>query len=168
MCYWLCKVLGDQLKSYVIVDLPEVGLVQAFFQASVAADKLILRGEAKNSVKPSIQLVAHFELEEIGFRPNVFMNQDSMPEMPESEVVRYLEWASKNLDGVFLSFNQETLSPNNLTGEYEAVNKQDMAGHGAYQIWVPEVIRRFPRFQLVSRDTSWDRRGYVEEIYVTS
>ncbi|HEV7311020.1 putative sugar O-methyltransferase [Sphingopyxis sp.] len=167
MCYWLCKVLGDQLENYVIVDLPEVGLVQAFFLASVFPDKLILRGEAGQSSMPSIKLVAHFELDEIGFRPNVLMNQDSMPEMPEAEVVRYLGWATENLDGVFISFNQETLSPNNLAGEYDEVDRQDTAGHGAYQIWVPEVVRRFPRFQLASRDTSWDRRGYVEEIYVT-
>jgi putative sugar O-methyltransferase len=167
MCYWLCKLLGEQLESYVIVDLPEVGLVQAFFLGSLLPEALTLRGESRSSARPSIELVAHFELEKIGFRPNVVMNQDSMPEMPESEVVRYLEWASSNLDGVLISLNQETLSPNNLDGEFSAVNIQDLAGSGAYQIWVPEVIRRFPRFQRVSRDTSWDRRGYVEEVYVT-
>lgn len=168
MCYWLFKVLGSKLDSYVIVDLPEVALVQAFFLGSVLSDKLILRGESAVSCAPSVRLVAHFDLDSIGYRPNVFFNQDSMPEMPESEVVRYLDWASSNLDGIFFSFNQETLSPNNLAGDYGAVNRNDTAGHGAYQIWVPEVIRRFPRFRPVSRDTSWDRRGYVEEVYLTS
>lgn len=149
-CYWLRKLLGDRVERYAIVDLPEVGMVQAFFLGSAEPENLVLQGEPVTGPSP-LQLLPHFRLTDIDFRPNVFINQDSMPEMPESEVVRYLSWASENVDGLFLSFNQETYAP----------------WEGVHQVFVPEIISRYPRFSRLSRETSWDRRGYVEEIYHT-
>ena len=151
-CYWLRRLLGDRIARYVIVDLPEVALVQAFFLGNTDPRALVLYGEDRPSTGGTIELMPHTALNEIDFRPNVLINQDSMPEMPSTEVDRYLSWASSNLDGVFISFNQETLS----------------ASHGSMQVWVAERVRAYPRLQLVSRDTSWDRRGYVEEIYITA
>ncbi len=150
-CFWLRKIFGDRVSRYVIVDLPEVNLVQGFFLGSIYPDQTVLAGEAVHDASSPIQLVQCNQLNEIDFRPNVLINQDSMPEMPESEVVRYLDWASKNLDGLFINFNQETLS----------------ASGGHLQILVPEVVGRFPQFRRISREASWDRRGYVEEVYET-
>lgn len=150
-CYWLKKVMGDRVRRYAIVDLPEVNLVQAFFLGSVHPKQLVLKGETFDGIGSSIQLINYTQLDEIRFRPNILINQDSMPEMPETEVLRYLKWASNNLDGLFISFNQETYSMN---GEH-------------LQVLVPEAVKRFPRFRRISREASWDRRGYVEEIYET-
>lgn len=151
-CYWLRQLLGERAARYVIVDLPEVALVQAFFLGSADPRALTLYGENRPPAGNSIELIPHTALTEIDFRPNVLINQDSMPEMPRTEVDRYLSWASSRLDGVFLSFNQETLSPS----------------HGSMQVWVAKAVEAYPRFKLVSRDTSWDRRGYVEEVYATT
>ena len=65
---------------------------------------------------------------------------------------RYLRWASEHLNGLFLSFNQEAYSPFG----------------NVHQVCVPEVVKLFPRFKRLSRDSSWDRRGYVEEVYETT
>jgi putative sugar O-methyltransferase len=150
-CFWLRKLLRDRVQHYAIVDLPEVGLVQAYFLGSLEPESLIIRGEKRPSDKQTIELIPHFAVEDIEFNPNVIINQDSMPEMPESEVERYLEWASRRLKGIFLSFNQEAYSP----------------FAGVHQVWVPEIAARHPQLRRVSRDTSWDRRGYVEEVYKT-
>jgi len=151
-CYWLHKLMPGRVNRYVIVDLPEVSLVQAFFLETTAVSQLVLYGESWHGTGPRIELLPYFRLEEIDFQPNVLINQDSMPEMPESEVERYLEWASVHLNGLFLSFNQESYAP----------------WAGVLQVHVPTVVRRFPRLKRVARETSWDRRGYVEEVYATT
>lgn len=110
----------------------------------------MLSGEPREAIASSIELVPHFGIEALGIRPNVVINQDSMPEMPASEVARYLAWADSALRGVFLSFNQEAYSP----------------WEGVPQVHVPTAVQRFPAFERFSRETSWDRRGYVEEAYM--
>lgn len=147
--YWLRKTLGERVSRYVIVDLPEVGLVQAYFLGSSDPGSLVLLGKDRGDSVSTIELMPHFRLSEIDFRPTVLVNQDSMPEMPASEVERYLAWGAENVDNLFISFNQETLSP------WAGIN----------QVSVPEMIRAHPRYRRISRDTAWDRRGYVEEVY---
>ena len=151
-CYWMHRTLGDNLGRYVIVDLPEVSLIQASFLGQATQDLLVLPGEARRPGKRSIELVVHTDLDTIDFQPAVVINQDSMPEMPRSEVVRYLSWIDENLRGLFFSFNQETLSQ----------------GGSEAQINVPALVKEMPRLKRTSRELSWDRRGYVEEIYASS
>lgn len=146
-CYWLGKILGERIGRYVIVDLPEVSIVQATFLGASDSRQLVLYGEDR----PAIELLPHFRLDELDLRPNILINQDSMPEMPQSEVERYLAWGSENLSGLFISFNQEAYSP----------------WAGVPQVHVPTVVKGFPRYRRLARETSWDRRGYVEEIYST-
>lgn len=148
-CYWMQRLLGEKLGRYVIVDLPEVSLVQAIFLGQATQDLLILPGEQRDPNARSIELSLHTDLDRIDFQPSVVINQDSMPEMPESEVVRYLSWINDNLDGLFFSFNQETLS----------------RGGSDAQVHVPALAAQMPRLKRISRELSWDRRGYVEEIY---
>lgn len=148
-CYWLRKLLGDRVSRYVIVDLPEVGQVQAYFLGSSHPDSLVLPGEAIEGIASPIELVPHFRLDDIGFKPDVLINQDSMPEMPAAEVDRYLSWGNENVRSLFISFNQETLSP----------------WAGTDQVFVPDIIKRYPRYRRIARELSWDRRGYVEETY---
>ncbi len=149
-CYWLLKLLGDRVERYTIVDLPEVALIQATFLGMSMPELLTLRGETPADGRP-IELVSHSDLHSIEFTPNVVINQDSMPEMAEEEVHRYLDWASRTLDGIFISFNHEAYSP----------------VAGVLQVHVPQGFKRFEGFERISRETSWSRRGYVEEIYRT-
>ncbi len=150
-CYWLKQLMSDRIKHYVIVDLPEVGLVQGFFHGAPHPENVALPGETPPENFSGVQIVRHTSLDLIGFRPNVMINQDSFPEMPYKEVERYVEWASANLRGIFISLNQETYS---MSGD-------------SLQVRVPEVFGQTKNFRRLSRVTSWDRRGYVEEIYET-
>jgi putative sugar O-methyltransferase len=147
--FWLRKLLGSRISRHAIVDLPEVGLVQSFFLGSVEPHNLVLQGEARAGMASPLQLIPFDALSMIDFKPNVLINQDSMPEMPLKEVERYIGWASENVRGLFISFNQETYS----------------SGGDDVQVYVPEVVSRYQQFRRISRETSWDRRGYVEEIY---
>lgn len=149
-CYWLKRLLGGRIKRYVIVDLPEVGIVQAFFHGAENPNGVRLPGEATPEGFSGVEIVRHTDLRSIDFRPSVILNQDSFPEMPVSEVERYISWAGETLDGIFVSLNQETYS----------------SCGGVLQVSVPEVFKRHGSFRRVSRVTSWDRRGYVEEVYV--
>jgi len=72
-----------------------------------------------------------------------------MPEMPLSEVERYMDWIVGSADGLFLSYNQEAYS----------------VWEGVPQIHVPTVAAQHPGLVRLARETSWSRRGYVEEIY---
>jgi hypothetical protein len=149
-CYWLRRVLGERVCRYNIVDLPEVSLVQSFFLGSVEPSSIAFGNEVACAPQSNIKLIPHFDLERIDFQPTIVLNQDSMPEMPLSEVERYAEWVSRTTTGLFVSFNQETYS----------------ATQSGLQVHVPAVLKRHPRFKRVSRDTSWDRRGYTEEVYI--
>lgn len=148
-CYWMRKIFGERIRRYVIVDLPEGALVQSYFLGSVDPLSLSLYGEKRSLEPSSIELLPHFRLQEIDFQPNIVINQDSMPEMPESEVRRYAGWISEQLRGLFFSFNQEAYSP----------------WRGELQTSVPGVLAGYPELSRVSRETSWSRRGYVEEVY---
>jgi hypothetical protein len=150
--YWLRKLLGSRVSRHAIVDLPEVGLVQSFFLGSVEPGNLVLRGENSDGAASPLQLIPFDALSLIDFQPNVLINQDSMPEMPLTEVERYIDWTAQNVRGLFISFNQETYS----------------SGGDEVQVYVPEVVSRHPQFRRISRETSWDRRGYVEEVYETT
>jgi hypothetical protein len=149
LCYWMHRLLGKRINRYVVVDLPEVNVVQAYFLSSLETRELLLFGEEKRKGNSRIELIPHWMLSDLDLRPNVLINQDSMPEMPQAEVERYLSWGSDNVDGLFFSFNQEAYSP----------------WRGVPQVHVPAVVGRYPRFRRIARNASWVRRGYVEEIY---
>jgi hypothetical protein len=149
LCYWMHRLLGTRINRYVVVDLPEVNLVQAYFLSSLETRELLLFGEEKRKSESGIELIPHWTLSDLDLRPNVLINQDSMPEMPLAEVERYLTWGSDNVYGLFFSFNQEAYSP----------------WRGVPQVHVPSVVDRYPRFRRIARNASWVRRGYVEEIY---
>lgn len=148
LCYWLLKLCGNRIKNYYIVDLPATGLVQSYFLGSILNEGIEMYGARNEGAR--VVLVPHFALNSISSPINIMVNQDSMPEMPSSEVMRYLSWGARHLDGVFLSFNQEAFS---------IVN-------GTPQLLVPEYIASYPTYRRISRNTAWDRRGYVEEVYV--
>ncbi len=148
LAYWLRALLGDRVERYAIVDLPETLIVQSAFLGKTHHGVSLWGEEVDNKVCP-YELVPHFALDSITFTPNLIVNQDSFPEMPESEVRKYVEWAAQNLDGLFFSCNQEAVDE----------------GSGFSQVWASSILRNVPGLKLLSRDLAWDRRGYVEEVY---
>lgn len=148
LCYWLLKLCGKRIKHYYIVDLPATALIQSYVLSLILHQEIELYGTRSEGAR--VALVPHFALNSIASPVNIMVNQDSMPEMPSSEVARYLDWGARHLDGVFLSFNQEAFSIFN----------------GSPQLLVPECIASYPTYRRISRNTAWDRRGYVEEVYV--
>jgi hypothetical protein len=74
----------------------------------------------------------------------LLINEDSMPEIPESVVKDYLAWVKPKLTGVFFSYNQETHKEQTL---------------------VAKAVIEAGGYKRLSRHLSWLRRGYVEEVY---
>ncbi len=151
LCLWLHRLLGERIADYVIVDLPITNAVQSYFLTNTLNKEVRLFGESRNSElsENTVKLVPHFALSDLAGSYNVLINQDSMPELPSKEVDRYLSWASQNVDGLFFSFNQEAFS----------------VVSGTPQVLLPEMVAHYENFERLTRHTSWDRRGYVEEVY---
>jgi hypothetical protein len=148
LCYWMMKLCGDRIERYHIVDLPATSLIQSWFLGTLLNAKIGFYGERNEDDR--VTLWPHFALDRIARTVNVLINQDSMPEMPASEVERYLAWGSRHLEGLLFNLNQEAFS----------------VVKGSPQLFVPGYIASHPSYQLISRNTAWDRRGYVEEIYL--
>jgi hypothetical protein len=106
-----------------------------------------LFGEADSKVAcEAVKIFPGSRLDDLaGADFNVVINQDSMPELPSSEIKRYLKWIAAHTSGLFFSFNQETRNGGQLS--------------------VPEFTRSMRNLRRLSRHASWDRRGYVEEVY---
>jgi hypothetical protein len=151
LCLWLHRMLGERIASYTIVDLPITNAVQAYFLSNTLEREVLLYGNSAAAVPTAgvVRLVPHFALSTLSGSYNLLLNQDSMPELPVSEVDRYVSWANENINGLFFSFNQEA---------YSVVS-------GTPQVLLPEVVSKFANYGLLERHTSWDRRGYVEEVY---
>jgi hypothetical protein len=154
--HWLLK-LRRNVGSYTIVDLPPINVLQGYFLAKAfGAENVSLYGEdgldsndavparTRINVRPAHALDA-VDIEGV----DVLINENSMPEMPQHVVENYLAWAKQRVRGIFYSYNHEAYSP------FESVP----------QVLVPEVLERIGGFKRLSRNYSWVRRGYVEEIY---
>lgn len=144
--YWLLQ-LNQAITSYTIIDLPLVNILQGYFLSkSLGEDVVSLYGEKEKKV----QVLPTHSIKIPRTIPFDFLiNENSMPEMPESAVEGYLRWVTNNCRGVFFSYNQETYS----------------CFQGVPQVLVPEVIKSVGGYQLLTRSPSWLRRGYVEEVY---
>jgi hypothetical protein len=142
--FWLMQM--REVSRYTLIDLPLVNVLQGYFLAKVLGEGAVsLQGEAAAgvSVLPAQALLS------VG-KVDVLINQNSMPEMPESVVDGYLTWARRHVGGLFFSYNQEA---------YSQVN-------GRPQVLVPAAVSRVGGFELLARSHSWIRRGYVEGVYV--
>ncbi|HYG09137.1 MAG TPA: putative sugar O-methyltransferase [Pyrinomonadaceae bacterium] len=152
--HWLLK-LRRRVGSYTIIDLPIVNVLQGYFLAKAfGAQNVSLFGEEALARTSSININVRptHALDSIGTDGvDVLVNENSMPEMPQTAVENYLTWAKEKVGGIFYSYNQEAYSP------YENV----------LQVLVPEVVARVGGFKRLSRNYSWVRRGYVEEIYLS-
>jgi hypothetical protein len=161
--HWLLKIRRD-VASYTIIDLPLINVLQGYFLArAFGAERVSLYGEdcvgnnKGGDANDAAAVAARFinvrpdhSLETVGTAGvDVLINENSMPEMPQHVVESYLAWAKQRVGGIFYSYNHEAYSP------FDNVP----------QVLVPEVLERVGGFKRLSRNYSWVRRGYVEEIY---
>lgn len=134
-----------EVSRYTAIDLPIVNVLQGYFLSKVLGEAAVsLYGEpaARVAVLPT------HALHSIG-SVDVLINENSMPEMPESVVDEYLTWAKQHVSDLFFSYNQEAYSPAN----------------GVPPVLVPAAVARAGGFDLLTRSHSWLRRGYVEAVF---
>ncbi|HEV2348444.1 MAG TPA: putative sugar O-methyltransferase [Terriglobia bacterium] len=151
--HWLMKLRKMSVGSYTIVDLPLANVLQGYFLSKAFGDTKVsfyeeplpeIAGQGAIAILPTIALDSLKEK-----NTDLLVNENSMPEMPEQAVVDYIMWAKNNVRGIFYSYNQEAYSPMK----------------GVAQVLVPDVVRRVGGLKLLTRNFSWMRRGYVEEVY---
>jgi hypothetical protein len=143
MAYWLLQMMD---LSYAIIDLPIVNVLQGYFLTqALGEDRVCLYGEERRD----IQILPTHALADTELPFDVLANKDSMPEIPSGAVLEYLRWARAGCNGIFYSYNQEVGA---------SVNDEP-------QNVVPALIAQLGGLERLSRDTSWLRRGYVEEVY---
>jgi hypothetical protein len=146
MAYWLLRMV-DSTVRYVVIDLPVVNVLQGYFLSQALGHTVVsLYGEETGPVS----IVPGHALSSVETPFDALVNKDSMPEMAPGAASGYLSWARSACNGIFYSYNQEAAA----------------SFAGTPQIVVPEVLGQIGGFTRISRDVSWLRRGYAEEIYV--
>jgi hypothetical protein len=152
--YRLLKLRAHRIRSYTIIDLPLINVMQGYFLGSVfGADRIALYGEQHpdEQTQRTIRVMPTVFIHQMVERNvDLLLNENSMPEMPECAVEEYIRLARRVVRGVFYSYNHET----------------NRAQQGVPQVLVPAIVSRVGGFRRVSRDLSWIRRGYVEEVYL--
>ena len=152
--YWLMKI-RPTIESYTIIDLPIINVLQGYFLSKVfGASNVSLFGEVDIAGAPAkgIRVLPTHALDILPDESvDMLVNQNSMPEIPEHVVDKYLGLAKHKVAGIFFSYNQEAYSP----------------ADNIPQVLVPEAVARVGGFKRLNRNYSWLRRGYVEETYLT-
>jgi len=153
-CHWFQKLAAP--RRYVILDLALTNVYQGWFLANAF-------GRDQVGLYPDFVREGAFDRRRLwilpvnsqekfaGQRFDGVLNQDSFPEMPAESVRGYLRLAAARLrpGGILFSMNQEAFSP--MCG-------QEPPWVAALATGEPSLVRR-------SRELSWVRRGYVEEVY---
>jgi hypothetical protein len=150
--YWFLQQFNR--CRYTIIDLALTNVYQGWFLSnSLGRENILLYSDIKNGASPGSRQVSILPTKSESSlgktRFDAIFNQDSFPEMTEEVIDDYLRLAHERLDGILYSFNHEAFS---IVKSHE-------------QPWVPNVIARHGGFERISRELSWVRRGYIEEIY---
>lgn len=149
LAFWLLTIRKLNVDSYFIIDLPIVNVLQGYFLSKVFGAGCVSFNQEKCSEKTTFQVLPTYAVRQCQ-DIDILVNENSMPEMPEHAVKEYLLYAKDNVRGIFYSYNQELNSQlNNIP-----------------QVLVPKVVSEVGGFDRISRNCSWVRHGYVEEIYV--
>jgi hypothetical protein len=154
LCLWNHKVLGDALQKYYIVDLPWVNTFQAFFLKKVFGNEAVaFWNDAPAKIAASRIVLCSSQTYRSYFsgllKPLIYLNQDSLPEMPVETAADYLNWIFSAGNGIFFSYQQEN----------------GVAVGGVSQNNVHALIKAQGTGVLLSRALSWTRDGYTEETY---
>jgi len=139
------------LTSYTLIDLPHVNVVQGYYALkSLHSDEVSLYGEhSAETLDGRLRILpAHVIKEVCDPDFDLFLNQDSFPEMSTATVIEYLEWIKRS-GGSLMSINHESKPP---------------YGDGLAHVSVPELIKDLGGFESTYRFPYWLRRGYVVEL----
>jgi hypothetical protein len=150
VAYW-ARRMG--FRSYTIVDLPLVNVVQGFYALStMPPEEVVLYGERPaGDALGCLQILPPHAVDELGDTPfDLFLNQDSMPEMSADIATDYLRWISRVCQGTFVSINHET---------------KPAYGDGLVHVNVAELAGAVGGLVRGMRYQYWLRRGYVVETY---
>jgi hypothetical protein len=131
--------------------LPLVSQIQAFFLSSFFEKDNVVLANEKNNLNSKIILKTDLEFlnDNNDNNYNIVLNQNSMPEMTDEIVEEYLSRISNDNLKYFFSFNHEAISTH--------FNQQ--------QVSVREICEKNPKLNLVLRNPSFMRNGYLEEVY---
>ena len=153
-CHWFQKLVVP--GRYVILDLALTNVYQGWFLANaLGRDQVGLYSdfvrEGAFDRRRTWILPVNSQERFPEQRFDGVLNQDSFPEMPADSVRGYLRLAAARLrpGGILFSMNQEAFSP---------MGGQEPPWVAALATAEPSLVRR-------SRELSWVRRGYVEEVY---
>jgi putative sugar O-methyltransferase len=146
---FLFRLLEDQIRQYTIIDLPEMNCLQGYFLGQALGHDRIALCHEPVSQHTLVRVLPTGALEH---HPNVdvVFNENSLPEIPPDVAQGYIRWIAGHVRRFFYSYNHESIVPG---GEFAVCT-------------VPELVRSVGGLTRVSRDRSWVRPGYVEEIYV--
>lgn len=136
---------------YLAIDIPVTNVLQAYVAIKLhGGNQVRLYGE-KNSNAP-VAIQPYWELDRLASKSiDVFLNEDSMPEIEPAYVEHYLEQIARCGKSFFVSINQEGEAPAGLKL--------------IPQLFLPQLIARHRAFRRLARYPYWVRKGYVEEIY---
>lgn len=150
--YWLLRLAESSIREYAIIDLPIVNVLQGYFLAKAfGAERINLYGE--HNKEALINIMPTYAIESCK-NVDVLINENSMPEMSRRSAEGYIKWACTNLkdSGIFYSYNQE--------------NKHPYFDNSGNQLCVYEIVQATGKnLKRISRNYSWVRHGWVEEIY---
>ena len=135
---------------FTIVDLPIIGVLQAYYlQRALPDHEIRLHGE---DVSPStaIRLAPTFRFADQPGGVDFLFNQDSIPEMSARHAREYLRHAREMTRHGFLSINQEARA---------------LQSGAQQQSVVRELVDEAGGFRRATRHRHWLRAGYVEELY---
>jgi hypothetical protein len=151
--HWLMNLRKMSVGSYTIIDLPLANVLQGYFLSKAFGESMVSFYEEsppQGSARKIIAVLPTIALDSLkGKNTDLLLNENSMPEMPEQAAMDYISWAKDNVRGIFYSYNQEAYSPVD----------------GVPQVLVPQIVARVGGLKLLTRNFSWMRRGYVEEVY---
>jgi|GEM_PF-572102 len=131
------------MLDYTIYDLPITCLIAGHYLIhATGPDAVCLYGEPlKGDAVKILPFWQSFEAKDDSYR--LTLNQDSFPEIAEEISRRYLDEIKRFTRRYFLSINHETVHPRT----------------------VHNIIKDFPRYNLLYRQPYWMRKDYVEELF---
>jgi hypothetical protein len=147
LCYAMQRTAGPIL--YHIIDLPVIAVIQAYVLACAGyAESLYLSGEQWCHTGQHIFLhgLHYRDVRQQEF--DLFVNQDSLPEIPVPVAHAYLETCLG------------ALRPG---GVFHSVNHESAAGD---QVPVRELMECYPDMAPRVRSPFWGRLGWLEEVWV--
>jgi hypothetical protein len=146
---FLFRLLGSRIARYNLIDLPEIGCLQAYYLGkALGAEMISFQGEEPTG---RIRILPPQSLP-IDQPSHLVINQNSMPEIPADAAREYIRWIAENCGGIFFSYNHETRVPG---GQFAVTT-------------VPEIVAEVGGLKRLTRNMAWPRPGYVEEVYAPS